>query len=214
MPLFLRDNRSVLFIHVPKAGGTTIEDFFLRNGFAAHLLDTGGKTSFNTYARCPPQHMHADALMAVLRPARVDYTFATVREPLARLVSEYRMRALAVPNIAPLPVWLEQHLKRLWEDPCLLENHLRPQVDFLMPGCEVFRIEDGFGEGLVTRIEARLQTVLESRGFGTRNRHRDSRIVVPPEDIESVRPRVREVYWRDYAAFGYPGDWVSRTPAP
>ncbi len=201
MPLFTRQNRSVLFIHVPKTGGTSVEAFFARNGFAAELLDTGGPKSLNRYRRCPPQHMEAALLQAVLRPARCDYVFATVREPLARIVSEYRMRFRGVADAPGLPAWLDLNLKRYLDDPYVLDNHLRPQVEFLLPGCEVFRQEDGFGEALVGRVEQKLETQLEHRAFGYHKP--EGEVAVTPEDIERVRPRVRTTYWRDYAAFGY-----------
>ena len=49
MPLFTKGDRSVLYIHVPKTGGTSIEHFFLSNGYAAEYLDTGGAGSLNPF---------------------------------------------------------------------------------------------------------------------------------------------------------------------
>ncbi len=201
MPLFTRQDRSVLYIHVPKTGGTSVEHFLTANGFAAEYLDAGGAGSLNSYRRCPPQHMHAQQLMAILRPWRCGYVFATVREPLARIVSEYRMRARTQDGFPRLPAWVDQSLKRYAEDPYIFENHLRPQVEFIIPGCDVFRQEDGIGAGLVERIEARLDTVLERRTFAHARPLRQ--VTVPPEDVDAVRARVRDAYWQDYAAF-YP----------
>lgn len=202
MPLFVKQNRCALFIHIPKAGGTAIESFFERNGFVADLLDTGGPKSLNKYRACPPQHMHAAQLETVLRPGRCQFVFTTVREPLARIVSEYRMRARAEEDILPLAPWLDLQMKRYMNDPYHMENHLRPQVEFLIPGCEVFRQEERFGEKLAARIEEKLQLNLEHRNFPYHKPAGEK--PVPPEQIEAIRPRIRQIYWQDYAAFGYP----------
>ena len=201
MPLFTKADRSALYIHVPKTGGTSIEQFFIANGFAADYLDTGGTKSLNPFRRCPPQHMHAEQLLAILRPARCGYIFATVREPLGRVISEYRMRARGHAEFPRLPAWLDQSLKRYADEPFILDNHLRPQVQFMIPGCEVFRQEDGFGAELVDRFERQMQTQFERRTFA--HNKPPKQVDVPPEDIAAIRRRVRDFYWEDYAAF-YP----------
>ena len=119
MPLFTKQGQAVLYIHVPKTGGTSVEHFFIGNGFAADYMDTGGPKSLNQFRRCPPQHMHAEQILAVLRPSRCGYVFATVREPLARIVSEYRMRARGHAEFPRLPAWWEQSVKRYLEIPTI-----------------------------------------------------------------------------------------------
>lgn len=201
MPLFTRQDASVFYIHVPKTAGTSIEQFFVANGFAAEYLDTGGAKSMNGFRRCPPQHMHGEQILAILRPSRCGYVFATVREPLARIVSEYRMRARGHADFPRLPAWLDQSLKRYQEDRYVLENHLRPQVEFLIPGCDVFRQEDGIGPHLVACIEGQLKTTFERRQFA--HKRPETQVEVPAEDVDAIRARVRAAYWQDYAAF-YP----------
>ncbi len=201
MPLFTKADRSALYIHVPKTGGTSVENFFLSNGFAAEYLDTGGGKSINHYRRCPPQHMHAEQLQLILRPLRCNYIFATVREPKARIISEYRMRARGRAEFPSLPSWLDQAFKRYSEDTFVFENHLRPQSQFIIPGCDVFRQEDGFGPALIERIESQVQVKLEYRSLP--HNKPDMQVLVPPEDIFAVSKRIRDFYWQDYAAF-YP----------
>ena len=200
MPLFQRDEKSLLYVHVPKTGGTAIEAFFQRNGFAADLLDTGGPGSFNRVRRCPPQHMEARLLEQVLRPGRCDYVFMTVRDPLARIVSEYRMRARGTPKIPKLPVWFDRAVARLADDPYAFENHLRPQAEFRLKDAEVFRQEDGL-DRIVDKLEQVLGATFEQRRMPRAKPHED--VAVPQEDIDAIRTLVRGVYWRDYAVFGY-----------
>ncbi len=202
MPLFVHADRAVLYVHIPKTGGTSVESLFTRNGFKADYLDTGGPGSLNRLRLCPPQHMHAEPLQAILRLAACAYVFATVRHPLARLVSEYRMRMRGRGGERiPLPDWFDDALRRYGRNPYVYENHLRPQADFIVPGCEVFRLEDGLGDKLLCRIEERVGTTLARRRFMTAQYTAD--IEVPAEEIAAVRPQVEAFYARDYAAF-YP----------
>ena len=201
MPIFVRKACSVLYLHVPKTGGTAIEEFFARNQFRAAYLDTGGAQSLNRFRRCAPQHLHAEPIMATLRPAKFDYVFMTVRHPLARIVSEYGMRARGEgskpPGIGP---WLDQMFSRFMEDPYVAENHIRPQSAFWLPNCEVFRMEDGYGEALVARLEEKLDTELEHRTIGRFNMGGAGAAGV---DVAAIEGRVRQFYRGDYVAFGY-----------
>ncbi|HTZ70955.1 MAG TPA: sulfotransferase family 2 domain-containing protein [Acetobacteraceae bacterium] len=202
MPIFLRKKCSVLYLHVPKTGGSAIEQFFARNEFRTEYCDTGGPHSFNRFRRCSPQHLHAEPITAALRPARFDFVFMTVRNPLARIVSEYRMRLSGEGARPPaLSEWLDQTFNRFAEDPYTGDNHIRPQSEFWLPNCEVYRQEDGYGPALVNRIEERLVTELEHRDIGQVNL---AKATDPDSDeIKAIEPRVRQFYRQDYLTFGY-----------
>ena len=201
MPVFVKDGRAVLYMHVPKTGGTAIEAFFKKNGFRSTLVDKGGPDSINRYRRCAPQHMNAGQIMALLRPGNFDYVFMTVREPLSRLISEYKMRARVTPNPPPLVDWFQQMFSRYVEDSYIAENHLRPQVEFLLPNSEVFRQEDGYGEEFVSRIEEKLRLKLEHPRVDRLNI--DDSADIDPTQIARISAGIRQFYRQDYLAFGY-----------
>ena len=97
-----------------------------------------------------------------------DYVFMTVREPIARLKSEFHYRTrgagrgsafrqLRVP--ISFDAWVRWTLARYRKDPYVWDNHVRPQHEFLAFGAEVFRLEDG-----LDRVAEALQSVTGADG--------------------------------------------------
>ncbi|HET7385984.1 MAG TPA: sulfotransferase family 2 domain-containing protein [Nocardioidaceae bacterium] len=206
MPVYRREDTNVLFVHVPKTGGTTIERVFRTAGFKEHYRDSKvGQGTLNRLRLCSPQHMHTALLQGLFHLDRFDVVFMVVRDPIARFRSEFAMR-----HKADVP--LEEHRVERWADkvfstyarnPYTLDNHLRPQSEFYLPGATVFRLEDGlekatahlnqhFGLGL----PAELPRVMDrEKGSGV-----PSRSVPITTDLEA---RLRAFYCEDFAQFGY-----------
>jgi hypothetical protein len=201
MPLFLKENRSILYMHVPKTGGLAVDTFFRDNEFQVEFFDGGGPRSFNKYRRCAPQHMHAEQILSLLRLHSIDYIFMTVRDPLARVISEYKMYARAVVDAPPLSEWVDRLFRRYLADNYVAENHIRPQAEFWLPTCEIFRQEDGHGSALTLRIEQKLGIELKHPTIGTHNM--DKGTSIDPAEIQKIAPIVRQFYHRDYVMFGY-----------
>ena len=201
MPLYVKDGKAVLQMHVPKTAGTALRAFFQRNGFREELFDGGGPQSLNHLRRCAPQHMDAAQIMALFRPSRFDFVFMTVREPLSRVISEYRMQMREKGTIAALPAWFMQMTREFVENNYFAENHIRPQSDFWLPNCHVFRLEEGLGDNLVSLMEQHTGLSLSHRDIGSHNA--DAGTPVDPKNIERVRPLVEDFYRQDYLRFGY-----------
>jgi hypothetical protein len=197
MPFIDHDGKRVLYVHVPKTGGTSVERWL--GSLATLRLHSVGVPQ---PLRVTPQHLrHAD-IEALLGEGFFEYAFMTVRNPFARLESEYRMQvALAeqgfwgkAPKFGP---WLERALERMARDPHADDNHLRPQWDFLGEGVEVFRLEDGLDRALKTvagRIGAPPPATAEHA------------LRSEPVPIRWRKPdilRVRRAYAEDFAEFGY-----------
>ena len=201
MPLFAKGGVSVLYIHVPKTGGSSIEQMFLANGFRSEFLDDRPGKSFNHFRKCSPQHLHAEPLLMLLRPARIKYIFMTVRHPLSRILSEYKMQVRVAKQPLPLSQWLDQMMKTYMDDPYTTDNHFRPQHEFLMPGCDVFRQEKGFGPAFMERLSERTGVIFDKDEVAHHNRGEG--IDVDEAEIESIRPIARQFYREDFTTFGY-----------
>jgi len=203
MPVFFQGRRRILFIHVPKAGGTSIETFFEANGFKTFYLDRGESfESLNEVRRCSPQHMHAALLQALFDTAAFDYVFMMVRHPERRLLSKFVMENGETESVEKLEDWILRVFSGVSANPGFLDNHLRPQSDFLVPEAKVFKLEDGLDEPFVTRLEA-------ESGFKFSNRvvRREMHSGFRTPNLEMVRPGIRELirnyYACDFREFAY-----------
>lgn len=207
MPVFMRDDQSVLFVHVPKAGGSTVERLFGRAGWSVHYRDPRlGKRSLNRLRRCSPQHMHASMLEEVFRLGEFDLVFMVTRHPLARFRSEYgyaRRHQEMVTEASAVEEWADHAFRSYARDPFHLDNHLRPQSAFYLPGSTVLRLEDGM-EAITAELGRRLET-----DFGNdipRVLERKEATGVASSDVvvtTQLRQRIEAFYSEDYDRFGY-----------
>jgi hypothetical protein len=85
MPIFTKHNEEILFIHIPKTGGSYIEDAFSLTGYATFLLDRVTKS----YYRISPQHYHAEILGHIIDFRSITASFLLARHPVTRMISEY-----------------------------------------------------------------------------------------------------------------------------
>jgi hypothetical protein len=203
MPVFFKDTRRILFIHVPKAGGTSIETFFEANGFSTAYIDRGESLdSLNGVRRCSPQHMHAALLQKLFDPDLFDYVFMTVRHPVSRLLSKFVMETGETESVARLEEWILRDFSNVFADPGFMDNHLRPQCDFHLPRANVYKLEDGFGEEFVARLQAESGFELPEQMIG-----REMHAGLGKPDFNMVQPAIRDLirnyYARDFAMFGY-----------
>ena len=87
MPLFKNDkNDYVLYIHIPKSGGTSIKSLIMGS------TDIIGTSPSKKYLPTSPQHFHAVLMKQVGYTDIANTSFAIIRDPLNRLLSEYKYR--------------------------------------------------------------------------------------------------------------------------
>lgn len=151
MPYIEHDGKRILFIHIPKTGGTTIETWL------------EGIAPLNMYCRgvpqplkVTPQHFRWSDVSALFAEGSFDYCFTVVRDPYKRLESEYKMRWIGAQEglwggVSAFPVWLENQLHACRINPNHLDNHLMPQWQFIGDQVNVFHFEDGL-ERIIAQI--------------------------------------------------------------
>ena len=142
MPFLTHQNRHILFIHIPKTGGTAITEW-MRSIGPVQLFSRGAPRTFRTRA----QHLRNIDMAELFAEDFFSYRFAIVRDPYDRIASEYRFRCARLHGngqvVLTFSTWLDLNLQRAFENPYHLDSHLRPQVDFVGSDVEIFRYEDG-----------------------------------------------------------------------
>ncbi|NNE53693.1 MAG: sulfotransferase family 2 domain-containing protein [Sulfitobacter sp.] len=194
MPIFFTEAEAILYVHVPKTGGSSVEALFLSSGYEVYFLHTQFAAITRTMA-CSPQHYHADLLRNCFKLDQFDLIFMTVRHPVDRALSEYRMRN---PEGDAPDAWIMEVLERQVADPFHLDNHLRPQVEFHVPGARVFRQEDRFDADWVRHMNGLLQRPLVHRPVA----RLQSKTTGLHFSLETTR-RIEDFYSADMSFFGY-----------
>lgn len=208
MPVFYKDQKYLLFVHVPKTAGTSIEGLFAQAGWSIQYLDPGrGAASLNHLRRCSPQHMHRDMLESTWDLGQFDGIFMLVRNPYARWRSEYNMQSGKQVNLAAAAVesWSRQCLLAYQSNPFVCDNHIRPQHEFAVHGANVYRLEDGF-ESVVTQINNRFGIDLPPSGQIRMARKLEDGSRFDTSQIplnDNTRQLVSSFYAGDFARFGY-----------
>lgn len=204
----------IYFAHVPKAGGTSVERFMVdRWGPAVGLLGWGWDRKWRREGArpgeipCSPQHLVWEDARRVL-PRAPDHVFTVVRDPVARMVSEYLYQAggrLTGPAGRPVrhlgfAAWLRLMLTMAARNPYTHDNHFRPQAAFVPgTGATVFRLEDGLGPVLRWLCEVAGEPPPEAlphdlKAGGGRRRP------VPSDEDKAL---IHRHFWEDYDRFGY-----------
>jgi|694.fasta_scaffold36191_4 hypothetical protein len=146
MPIFRVADKLVLFIHIPKAAGTSVETMLGMHPQCSsiHCLEIGPDNAFNAAAVCSPQHFHAEILARLFNLTRFDFIFTIIRDPLCRLLSEHTMRIQRndIDN-QPFDSWYSAVREKRLENPYMYDNHLRPAAEFIMDSCHVYDLSDG-----------------------------------------------------------------------
>ena len=174
----------VLFVHIPKTGGSSVELWLKGAGYNLHRICNWNGA----------EHQHA--------PARIyntwgefDYKFTVVRHPMTRFLSALSYRGANSDNIDQqardiLQKYQQNKLPHSWG------NHLLPQVEFLSKDLEIFRMEDDFFLDLSKRLDIPV-------GKNRPHTNKSSNIVTASDLSLEVRQKVQELYKDDYKALGY-----------
>ena len=196
MPIFAIDGRKILFIHVPKTGGSAIAGHLSRYGEVS--LD--GKPDQGPGMKCIPRHLHGAPLEEMFKPADFDYVFTVVRHPLSRVISDYRyyVRRKGRENTPPrFSMWLRYRLFRASLDPYYQDNHFRAQSAFPCLGAEIYRFENGLSR-CIEGINGKLGTAIPAELPWV---NRSPPIPVHPSRADKAL--IYRRYRRDFERFGY-----------
>lgn len=196
MPLLKCKSKLYYFAHIPKTGGSSVE-FAMQQAGAKRALHYHKKLD---YVRCNLQHMHAELFDVLVPPKFYRKGFCVTRHPIARLTSEYYWRDTLGHVKASFDDWVCNKINDYAEDNYILDNHFRPQHEFVGKKIQVFRFEDG--------MDAILKTISEITGLSldpsTHQRQSTNKVQLTwsPE----TREKAVSFYAKDFETFDYAVD--------
>lgn len=180
MPLYNIKGRTVLFIHIPKNAGTAVEELL-----APYLLGFLNRKFDGRFFPCSPQHFHAEILRDAVDLSAIDFSFLISRNPLDRIVSEYRFRQTHFGEERSFENWVDSVFHHYRKNPFYLDNHIRPQVDFLLDEARVFRLEDGLNN-LFREVSQKLNFDVKKENFQRINESHASEVFVSEVTLNKI----------------------------
>ena len=199
MPLWFCSGKLILFGHVPKTGGSAVFDYLVRRLGEPLLAAINPVELRGTGLITNPEHFTKKDIASCMNIDALDYSFAFVRDPMERLMSEYRyQRGVSRSSRLSFSSWTHLMLESARHEPRIYQNHLRPQVDFIPDNADVFRLEQGF-DRVIRKLDDVLGTTGPKEGVPFFNASRSVTIAASQQDAELAG----QFYAEDYERFGY-----------
>lgn len=134
MPFFTKNEKTFFFSHIPKTGGESIRDFFIRNNY---------NISFYSDSMAPSSLQHRDnrdkELIKEIQKYNIICQFTIIRDPLDRLVSEFFMRQDSyVKTSGDFKKFVEDVFERYKKNSFINDNHIKPQINFIHKNMDIF----------------------------------------------------------------------------
>jgi len=207
MPVMMKNGKRVLFVHIPKCGGSTLEKEMAVRGWRELLSIRGVHTKDLSFLKCSLQHMHGELLNALLNLDEFDEIISIVRNPYDRFRSEYYWQLHQKIVSLPPDEWIIQTLENYHDNPFMYDNHIRPQSEFLVDGINWFRLEEkGINLALELVDQSTPKTNLITTLFNKSNKEHLKKSVKNKfidNIFEENRELIIDFYREDYALFGY-----------
>jgi len=207
MPIITTEEKSFLFIHIPKTGGTTIEKTIMKSDNFKLYYRTSAGMPINKLTFCTPQHFQADLLRQIFNLKKLSGIFTIVRNPYDRIKSEYAMRNKDIKNIKGHIVfhWLSKKIEIFkTTNPYVNDNHIRPQHEFILPSIKIFKLEDGM-EKVISSLKEYWDLDIEyNPDFKVMTSHKVSGY--SSSEVELNRDSIQiinEFYKKDFTLLGY-----------
>ncbi len=198
MPLFRHKSRLIHFIHIPKTGGTSIEHSLIKSGAIQALFNR----KRNKFSKVTMQHLHYEYYKLIIPEDFADWTFAVVRNPYERMISEYKMKIIKIrQSDQSFDSFVQESLERCKLNKQHRDNHIRCQKDFLADYAQIFKIEDGLETPL--KLACRKLQIRFS-GLPKMNIGTDKKIKASKKTLKLIQA----FYLDDFEAFKYDLDFI------
>lgn len=203
MPIYQFDSKLLYYAHIPKTAGTTVGKLLCEAGakqhFVASLAHRAPKK--NRFVNIPPQHITTEHFEELFDLSGFEGVFAFSRHPEDRMISEYRFRFVrgGIHPKLSFSDWVQFVFAAYREFPYLLEGHILPQHQFLVPDTKIFRLEDGFDPFFEWVLSVCGCDIPQNGDIERHNASEDCEVSLTQE----CRALINCFYTKDFEALGY-----------
>jgi hypothetical protein len=199
MPLMTANGLSIFFAHVPKTGGSSIEDYLIHRFGPLSIREQGSEKPARQRDMIQSASHLSAADLENLLPPDLNHSFAVVRDPVDRLISEYRFQSdYSRTSKLSFSTWLRIMLNCARLDSRVYENHIRPQADLIPQGAEIFHFENGLGQ-IIPWLDGITKTKAPDIEIAHLLKRARQPIAPSKQDIQLIQA----FYAGDYARFAY-----------
>ena len=202
MPIYTKKNESILFIHIPKCGGSSFSDFLLRNKYEESLSVRGKALKDIDFWKSSPQHLHRDILKKLLNFEKFDKILTIVREPFERLKSEYYwlLNSGIINEKENIPEkWFDDLKENYHSNKYIYDNHIRPQNEFILNESKIFKLEEqGINQAIKYAINKN-----PFRIFNNKKLKKTKKSEFIDNQFLEIQEEIKNFYSEDYRILDY-----------
>ncbi len=214
MPIIKINGLLVYYAHVPKCGGSSVEDYLTERFGPLAFMDRryNGQPVATRWNRSSPQHIPVENLDRLFPEGFFDHVFTVVRHPVDRLRSVFLFQRDVEEKLRPemqFSGWVRRHLDNPdRKDPFLLDNHIRPMSDIVPQGAKVFKLEEGL-DPLVRYLDEIAGNSDGPREIGRANSYSGRMEKKGKSKSDPITPKgvdlraLARIYEADFQRFGY-----------
>ena len=146
MPIFRSADKVFYFAHVPRCGGTSVEDGIAAAGAPLSFLDRKHHARRSAvWTKTSPQHALARDIEPLFAEGFVDHSFAVMRDPVARFVSAFNFNRdnELIDAGTSVDDFAAELARRGDGFAGAFDNHFVPASEIAPANARLFRLEDG-----------------------------------------------------------------------
>jgi hypothetical protein len=210
LPLLYKNNVLCHFAHIPKCGGSSIENYCQSNDIKIAFIDRTFQAlnSSQQWNISSPQHIDGYSLSRLFPVDFFDFGFAIVREPVSRIVSAFKHQIFQkkIPKNSNISEFIKLELENISGQLGSYDNHFLPQTKFLIPGMpyEIYKLENGMD--IVSQlIDSKFHNENIVEKILHYNADRSTGLINPSQVVidDNAMAIVKEVYNDDFIKLGY-----------
>ena len=210
MPLLSQNNTICHFAHIPKCGGSSIENYCQSVGINIAFIDRAflASPAAQPWNVSSPQHIDGYSLSRLFPIEFFNFGFAVVRDPVSRIVSAFKHQIIQkkIPEDTNLSEFIKQELNNISGQLGVYDNHFLPQTKFLIPGMsyQIYKLENGL-DNVSQFIDSKFQIDSQDAKILHYNADRSKGLINPNQLFidEIALDILHEVYKDDFSKLDY-----------